>query len=49
MARVRIAGRILHEFMMQNESESRNPLGVSSVDGVDGEEENLNDFNADEY
>ncbi len=37
MARVRIPGRILHEFMMQNEPESRNPLGVSSVEGFEAQ------------
>jgi hypothetical protein len=33
MARVRIADEILLELSLQNESEYRNPLGVSSVDG----------------
>jgi hypothetical protein len=32
MARVRIADDIVLELSLQNESESRNPLGVSSVD-----------------
>ncbi len=41
--------RMVRDRVRQNEPESRNPLGVSSVDGCEGRGRKLSNISADEY